>query len=183
VLALEGVEALALLERPDLGHHDLAGLAGVVGDLPGGRLERLADDVDTDLLLALELELVECRDRLEERRATAGDEALLDRRAGGREGVLDAVLLLLELDLGGRADLDDGDAAGQLGEALLELLAVVVRGGLLDLRLDLRHARLDLLRRTLAIDDRRVVLGGDHAARLAEVLERDRVELPADLLG
>src|SRR4026208_1399414 len=59
VLALEGVEALALLERPDLGHHALAGLAGGVGDLPGGRLERLADDVDADLLLALELELVE----------------------------------------------------------------------------------------------------------------------------
>jgi len=41
--------------------------------------------------------------------------------------VLDAVLLLLELHLGGCTDLDDGHAAGQLREALLELLAVVVR--------------------------------------------------------
>ena len=78
--------------------------------------------------------------RLQEGRAAAGDEALLDRRAGRRERILDAVLLLLELDLGGRADLDDGDAAGQLGEALLELLAVVVGGGVLDLGLDLAHA-------------------------------------------
>jgi hypothetical protein len=45
------------------------------------------------------------------------------------DGVLDAVLLLLELDLGGRADLDDGHAAGQLGETLLELLAVPVGVG------------------------------------------------------
>jgi hypothetical protein len=35
------------------------------------------------------------------------------------------------------ADLDDRDAAGQLGEALLELLAVVVRRRLLDLDADL----------------------------------------------
>jgi hypothetical protein len=34
------------------------------------------------------------------------------------------VLLLLHLRLGGRADLDDGDAARELGQALLELLAV-----------------------------------------------------------
>ena len=119
---------------------DLAGLAGVVGDLAGRRLERLAHDVDADLGVALELELVERRDGLQERGAAAGDEALLDGRAGRRERVLDAVLLLLELDLGGGADLDDGDATGQLGEALLELLAVVVGGGVLDLGLDLGHA-------------------------------------------
>jgi ABC-2 type transport system permease protein len=43
--------------------------------------------------------------------------------------VLDAVLLLLELDLGGRADLDHRHAAGQLGQPLLQLLAVVVGVG------------------------------------------------------
>ena len=71
--------------------------------------------------------------RPEQGDAAAGDDALLDGRPGRRQGVLDAVLLLLELDLGGRADLDDGDAAGQLGQALLELLAVPVGVGVLDL--------------------------------------------------
>ena len=80
----------------------------------------------------------------QQRDATAGDDALLDRRLGGADGVLDAVLLLLELHLGGRADLEDGHAAGQLGEALLELLAVVVRVGVLDLVLDLLDAALDV---------------------------------------
>ena len=79
--------------------------------------------------------------------AATGDHTLLDRRTSGRDGVLDAVLLLLELDLGGRADLDDGDAAGQLGEALLELLAVPVRVGVLDLGLDLVDPALDVLGR------------------------------------
>jgi hypothetical protein len=64
---------------------------------------------------------------LQQSDATAGNDALLDRSLGVADGILDAVLALLELDLGGRADLDDRDAAGQLGQPLLQLLAVVVR--------------------------------------------------------
>ena len=75
------------------------------------------------------------------------------------DGVLDAVLLLLELRLGGRADLDDGDAAGQLGQALLELLPVVVGVGLLDLPLDELDAALDGLLVAVALDDGRLFLG------------------------
>ena len=77
--------------------------------------------------------------------AAAGNDAFFHRRAGGVQGVVDAVLLLLHLDLGRAADADHRDAACELGETLLELLTVVVRGGLLDLRLDLRHAGLDVL--------------------------------------
>src|SRR4029077_358407 len=183
VLALERVVAEAGLEALDVRDDDLAGLAGVVGDLTGGRLERLADDVHADLGVAIELDLVERRDRLQEGGAAAGDEALFDGRAGRRERILDAVLLLLELDLGGRADLDDRDAAGQLGEALLELLAVVVGGGVLDLGLDLAHAALDLVGTAVAIDDRRIVLGRDDATSRPEVLGGDRVELAPDLFA
>ncbi len=67
------------------------------------------------------------------RDAAAGQDALFDRRAAGVQGVLDAGLLLLHLDLGGRADVDLGDAAGELGQTLLQLLAVVVAGRRLDL--------------------------------------------------
>ena len=81
--------------------------------------------------------------RAEERDAAAGDDALFDGRAGRVQRVLDAGLLLLHLGLGRGADLDDGDAADELGEALLELLAVVVGGGVLDLRADLLDAALD----------------------------------------
>src|SRR4029077_13185378 len=66
VLALEGVEAMAELGRADLLADDLATSAGVGGALTGRSLEGLAADVDTDLLIAFQLELVERRDRLEE---------------------------------------------------------------------------------------------------------------------
>src|SRR6266540_2971616 len=77
-------------------------------------------------LVAAEVELADGLLRAQQRDPAAGDDALLDGGPGGRQGVLDAVLLLLELDLGGRADADDRDAAGQLGQALLELLAVPI---------------------------------------------------------
>jgi hypothetical protein len=42
-------------------------------------------------------------------------------------------------------------AAGELGKPLLQLLAVVVGGGLLDLRLDLGNAAVDVLPAPLTI--------------------------------
>src|SRR6266511_3683119 len=102
---------------------------------------------------------------------------------GGRQGVLDAVLLLLELDLGGRADADDRDAAGQLGQALLELLAVPIGVGPLDLLLDLVDLALDVLFAAGALDDGGLVLGHRDAPRATQQVERDVLQLEADLLG
>jgi hypothetical protein len=56
------------------------------------------------------------------------------------------VLALLELHLGGRTRLDDGDTAGRLGQPLLQLLPVVVGVGALDLGADLVEPRGDLVR-------------------------------------
>ena len=91
--------------------------------------------------------------------------------------VLDARLLLLHLGLGGRTDLDDGDAADQLREPLLQLLAVVVRGRVLDLRADLLDAALDGVRGAAALDDRRVVLVDRDLLGLAEIVDLDVLEL------
>ena len=119
----------------------------------------------------------------EQRDAAARNDAFLDRRAGGVEGVVDAVLLLLHLDLGRAADADHRDAAGELGQPLLQLLLVVVRGGLLDLRLDLVDAALDLLLLAGAVDDGGVLLGDRHLLGAAEHVERHVLELDAEIFG
>ena len=93
------------------------------------------------------LTLVQRRHGVDQRHTAAGDDALFDGRARGAQGVLDAVLLFLQLGLGGCADADDGHAAGQLGQPLLQLLAVVVAGRGLGLGADLVDAALDGLRR------------------------------------
>ncbi len=69
------------------------------------------------------------------------------------------MLDLLELGLGSSADLEHRNAAGKLGEALLELLAVEVRGGVLHLALDLSDTGVDGLLGASATDDDSVVLG------------------------
>src|SRR5690606_26497231 len=184
VLLGTGVEpegALAVLHLLD---DDGALHPGVVGDLAHRLLERAADDVDADLLVLVgHLDLVEGAEGADEGDAAAGHDALLDGRAGGVEGVLDARLLLLHLGLGRGADLEDGHAAGELGEPLLELLAVVVRRRRLDLRLDLADAGLDHVLRALAADERGVVLVDDDALGAAEVVERGVLEAVPLLLG
>src|ERR1700732_3465760 len=90
------------------------------------------------------------------------------RRAGRVEGVPGAILLLFRLDLGRAADANDRDAAGELGETLLQLLAVVVGGGLLDLRLDLADPGFDVLFLAGAVDDRGLFLLGDGLLGAAE---------------
>src|SRR3712207_3010662 len=127
--------------------------------------------------------LFRSRGSVHQRRAAAGDDPLLDRGLGRGDGVLDAVLALLELHLGGRPDADDADAAGQLGEPLLQLLAVPVGVGALDLPADLRDPVADRLPRPAAVHDRRRVLADGDPARGAEHLEADLVELEADVLA
>ncbi|ESP97698.1 DNA polymerase II large subunit [Streptomyces sp. GBA 94-10 4N24] len=184
VLAGGRVEALALVELRHLGGDDVALKAGVLGD-PAQRLDGgAADDRDTGGLVAGTAEVVvQDLDGVDQRGATTGDDALLDRGAGRGDGVLQTVLALLQLDLGGRADADHADAAGQLGEALLELLAVPVRVGRLDLGLDLGDAPLDVLGVAAAVHDGRVVLGDGDAAGGAQHVQTGLVELEADLLG
>ncbi len=109
--------------------------------------------------------LLERPARVEQRHAAAGDDAFLDRGLGRVHRVVDAVLALLHLDLGRAADADHRDAAGQLRQPLLQLLAVVVRGRLLDLRPDLRDAALDVVLLAGAVDDGGVLLLDQHLLR------------------
>src|SRR6266542_1862338 len=183
VLAGGRVEAVVLGDLADLFDRDGPLEPGVGGDPVGRQLERLADDLGAGRLVAAEVELADGLLRAQQRDPAAGDDALLDGGPGGRQGVLDAVLLLLELDLGGRADADDRDAAGQLGQALLELLAVPIGVGPLDLLLDLVDLALDVLFAAGALDDGGLVLGHRDAPRATQQVERDVLQLEADLLG
>ena len=102
-----------------------------------GACDRLAHDLDAGLLVVVVGADLEGLAGAQQRDAAARQDAFLDRGAGRMHRVIDAILALLHLDLGRAADADHRDAARELGETLLQLLAVVVRGGLLDLRLDL----------------------------------------------
>jgi hypothetical protein len=131
----------------------------------------------------LELELLDCGEAADQRRAAAGNNAFLDGRPRGVHGILHTGLLLLELGFGGRANLNDGDAADELGKTLLELLLVVIGSGVFDLLADLLHAAFDFGRLAPALDDGRVVLVDGDFLGAAEVFELHVLELDAEILG
>ena len=100
----------------------------------------------------------------------AGHNALFHSGAGGVQSVLNPQLLLLHGDLGLSTDLDDGHAAAELSQALLELLAVVVGGGGGNGGADHVGTLLDGLGSAVAIDDGGGVLGHDHLTAVAQVI-------------
>ena len=129
------ISVVLILGFENLGRDHSALFAGIGDDLTQWLFERAAHDLRADLLVAFERldEGVDRRNGANQSHAAAGDDAFLDCRAGCVQSVLNASLLLLQFGLGCSAHLDDGNATHQLGQPLLQLLLVVVRGGLLDL--------------------------------------------------
>src|SRR5205085_6344123 len=151
-LRIEAVIGVVLVGQ--LAHHDRAFGPGILGDLPGWRAQRLAHDLDADLLVVVGRgQTVERPDGKEQCHAAAGDNAFLHRGLGRMHRVVDAILALLDLDLAAAADADDRDAAGELGQPLLQLLLVVIGGGFLDLGADLVDAGGDVILLAGAVDD------------------------------
>src|SRR4029453_2710670 len=141
-----GVSVIALARRQlgNLGGHDIALVATVLGD-PAERLsQRPPDDANTELFVTGETQVaVQSLRCMNQGRAATGDDALFDGCSGSRDSVLDAVLLLLELHLCGGADLDHADATSELGYPLLQLLPIPVGVRAGDLCLALCHPSLD----------------------------------------
>ena len=129
------------------------------------------------------LEVVERRSRLQQSHAATGDDALFDGSLRVANGVLDAVLALLELHLGGSSGLDHRNTAGQLGQALLQLLAVVVGVAVLDLGADLGHPAGDGVGVAGALDDGGLVLGDDDLAGGAQQRDVGGLQGEADLFA
>ena len=92
------------------------------------------------------------------------------------------MLDLLELNLGSCANLDDCNAAGELSKTLLELLAVKVRGGVLNFSLDLGDTVIDCVLGTSATNDGCGLLGNLDGLSATEHLCADLVEVDAELL-
>src|SRR3546814_17079114 len=121
-------------------------MTGVAGDLTQERRQRFANDVDAAGLVVVDaLEPFDRPRGIEQRGATTGADAFLDRGAGRVKRVVDAILAFLDLAFGSAADLDHGHTAGELGETLLALLATVIAGAVFDMGKDRLRKALDQL--------------------------------------
>src|SRR5437588_718614 len=180
---LRVVAEVLFLRFADLADHHRAFGTGVVGNLAGRLFQSAPHDARANSLVILKLELLHCAKAANKRCAAAGNDAFLDSRPSGVHSVFHASLLFLQLRLGSRANLDDGDAAYQLGKALLELLLVVIGSGVLDLLADLLHAAFDFGCLARALDNRGIVLVDGNFLGAAEVLELHVLQLDSQVLG
>src|ERR1700730_10303790 len=187
VAILAGLRVIAehiLLVLQDLADHDRAVLASIERDLACRPGERLPDNLDSGLLVSIGRgQLAERLGRAQERDPAARQDAFLDRGAGRMDCVVDAIHAVPYLDLGRATDADHRDAAGELREAFLQLLTIVVRGGLLDLGLDLSDACFDVGLLAGAADDGRVIFLDRHLLGAAQHVELDAFQLDAEILG
>src|SRR6267143_979579 len=171
-----------LLLLKDLADVHRAIFAGIDGDLAGRRGQRLTHDLDAGLLVVvLGAQPLEMFRGTQQGDAAARHDAFFNRRTGRMHRVINAILALPHFDFGRAADADHRDAACELGQTLLQLFTVVVRGGFLDLRLDLIDPRLDVGLLASAADDGGVLLVDHHLLGATEHGERDVLELDAEI--
>ena len=154
-------------------------LAGVVGDGLQRHFQHVANDLGAEALVALQLQGIDGLLAAQQSHAAAGHDAFFQGGLGGGLGVVEKILSLLHFGLGRGAHADLGHAAGQLGQPLLELLAVVIAGGRFDFLADLLGAAGNRLLLAAAADDRRIVGRNDHAIDRAQIGKLDRIELHA----
>ena len=185
VLARLRVETKAVgILFEDLADDDRAILACIERDLARRPRQRFADNVHAVLLVFVRgANALEHLGRAQQRNATAWQDAFLDGGAGRVHGVINAILALLHFDLRRAPDADHRDAACEFGQPLLELLAIVIRDGFLDLCLDLSNTRLDIALLASAVDDRGVLLIDHQLLGLAKHGERDILELNAEIFA
>src|SRR6266852_976385 len=184
VVASQSVVAVVIvLGVVDLAEDNRTFFAGVLGDLAQRLYQGALHDVDTDLLVAFQLQLVEGRDATGQGYASAGDNTFLDGRAGGMHRVFDTGFLFLHFGFGGGADFDYGYASDQLRQPLLQLLAIVVAGGLVDLSANFFHAALHVAGLAFTFDEGGVVLVDGNFLGLAEIADLNVLQLNAQIFG
>jgi len=144
-----------------------------------GSLQGLEDDLGAGLLIAVEIgdDLLDLLGSVDISASAAEDDAFLDCRLGGVEGIFHTELGFLHLGLGRCADADDCDAAGELGQTLLELLTVEIGLGLFDLLADLGNTLIEGGLVAEAVDDDSLFLGDLDALGAAELLKGCVLEL------
>ena len=177
------VAVVVVLALVDLADDHRTFDTGIANDLAKRLFDGATNDLGADLLITLEGsdQFFDILGAAQQGNAAARDDAFFHGSAGCMHRVFNAGLLFLHLGFGCSSDLDDGDAANQLRKTLLELLAIVVRGGLFDLVTDFLHTTFDDVSFALAFNDGGVVLVNGDALRTAEVFELHVLELDAEI--
>src|SRR5580698_153069 len=184
VLTRLGVVAERALALADPVQNNRGILTGIGDDLTQRLFNGASQDLDArGLIFVLADQFFDGLECADQRNAAARDHAFFDRRTGCVQRIFDAGLLFLHFDFGRRADFDHGNAAGELGNALLQFFLVVVGSRFLDLLANAVDAALDVGGLAGAVDNRGVLFFHQNLFRFAQVVQGRLLERQADLVG
>ena len=183
VLFRLGVEPeVRVLFRLDLLYNDRAFESGVLHDLTERLFERATDYGDADfLVVVIKHQRIEHFLSANERHAAARNDSFFDGCLRRVHSIFDAGFLLFQLSLCSSADFDYSDSADELGKPLLQLLAVIIRSRLFDLRANLTDAAFDLGGFARAFDYRGVVFVDDDFLSAAQIAYLNALKLDAEV--
>src|SRR5207247_4855069 len=157
-------------------------LARIVGELTRRLFNGTTHNGDAHFLVGFEaLDAVERLLRAQVCYTAACDDAFLNRGTSSVQRIFNARFLLLHLGLGRRADINDGHAAREFGETLLEFFAIVIARRFFDLTTDLRNAAFDIDLLAFAFDNGGVLLVDGGALGPAKIFELHVLELDAEI--
>src|SRR5579875_2452881 len=174
---------LLLLRAAHAIDHHRAILTAVGGQLAQRLLQGAAQNRYTGRGIAGQMQVIQSLGRVQQGHATAGHHTLFNTGAGRGERILNAGLAILQLNFGTSTDLDQRYATGQFRQTLLQLLTVIVAGGLFNLSLDLTDACLNVGGITTALDNGGIFLVRNDRASGAEVGQGRAIQAAAHLLA
>ena len=173
VAILQGVsiEAFTVRQILDPVNHNSAVETSVVSNPERGFGQRVSHGLHPDFLVALELigKFLELPRNLNQHGATTSNNAFLRGSTSGVDGVLDAQLALRNLSLRGTAGLHHGHAAGELSQALFQLLAIPRGIRLVNLATEQFTSGLKIFLGAATVDDDGLILRHGDATSGTEV--------------
>src|SRR5580704_8371048 len=184
VLAGRGVVAERSLALADSVQDHRGIFTGIGDDLTQRLFDRAGQDLDArGLIFVLADQLLDGLERTNQSNTTAWDHALFHGRTGRVQRIFNAGLLFLHFDFGRSADFDHGNAAGELGNALLQFFLVIVRCRFLDLLAHAVDAALDVRGLAGAVENGGVLFLHQNLLRFTQVIQRRLLERQADFVG
>jgi hypothetical protein len=158
LISLGVVAVVVILGVADLADDDCAFFTGVGNNLAERLFQSAADDIGADLFVViLELQGLQCRSAANQGNTTTRDNAFFHGSAGRVHCVFHAGFLFLHFGFSRGAHFDHRNATNQLRQTLLELLAIVIAGGVIHLSADFLYAAFNLAALAFAFHDRAVV--------------------------
>ena len=147
--------------------------------------QSLEDNHGTGLLIAFQLcsYIAYCLLSVNVCGAAACDNALFHSCLCSVQSIFHTKLCFLHLGLGSSTYADNCNAAGQLGQSLLQFLFIEIGSGLSHSSLDLSDSVLDCLLVAKAVNDNGILLLNLNGLRTAELLHGSILQLQAKLAG